>query len=324
MLLINPLRVFLVSLSIRIHVVDVVERLEPLDIRFACFRLDLVNTSMVDMSWKIDGSEPGMLFTKKPIKQFLSLLLTVLLVMGNTAMINTVQAIVPTNSESDAMAAGDIRVNKHREVYELKPEGTTDVTLLVEAKGPEEQNKPVDVVITIDVSNSMDYNEQAGKTVMRMTVDAAKILINDILEANPNSRIALVRYGDFASVFNFKNPRLGWIKINEAEGDNFFSSDEVYTNDKKALLDRVELLRSNKSTGYVKTSTSNSWPSRRTADAGGTTTDAGFILTKLVAEKAAPSRARHVIFMTDGVPTSRMIGIGNQADGRHGIRSDGS
>ncbi|NLM15307.1 MAG: hypothetical protein GX218_05555, partial [Clostridiaceae bacterium] len=245
-------------------------------------------------------------------KKWLSVVLTLLLVFGNSTFAGSIVA------ESSALNPGEVRVDKHRSTYALSPGESTDITLTVEAKG-QETPKAVDVVITIDISNSMVNNKEGTSTVMKLTQDAAKALADKLLSSNNGSRVALVRYGDFASVFDFQNNV--WIMLNE---DTDTSSapligNNLYTSDLSKVKSRIDAIRSNRDTGYIREK-DNKWYSKE--DQGGTTTEAGLILTKLVAQKA--TRDSYVVFMSDGVPTSRMIGQSGNADGLYGITRDGS
>ncbi len=245
-------------------------------------------------------------------KKWLSVVLTLLLVFGNSTFAGSIVA------ESSALNPGEVRVDKHRSTYALSPGESTDITLTVEAKG-QETPKAVDVVITIDISNSMVNNKEGTSTVMKLTQDAAKALADKLLSSNNGSRVALVRYGDFASVFDFQNNV--WIMLNE---DTDTSSapligNNLYTSDLSKVKSRIDAIRSNRDTGYIREK-DNKWYSKE--DQGGTTTEAGLILTKLVAQKA--TRDSYVVFMSDGVPTSRMIGKSGNADGLYGITRDGS
>ena len=209
-------------------------------------------------------------------KKWLSVVLTLLLVFGNSTFAGSIVA------ESSALNPGEVRVDKHRSTYALSPGESTDITLTVEAKG-QETPKAVDVVITIDISNSMVNNKEGTSTVMKLTQDAAKALADKLLSSNNGSRVALVRYGDFASVFDFQNNV--WIMLNE---DTDTSSapligNNLYTSDLSKVKSRIDAIRSNRDTGYIREK-DNKWYSKE--DQGGTTTEAGLILTKLVAQKA--------------------------------------
>ena len=132
---------------------------------------------------------------KNFMKRALSTLLVLLLVFGNTALLGN--AGVTANNDGSQLEPGEIAIDKFRSKYEPDNDGgyKTDVTLRVEAKGGT-VHPPVDIVITIDVSNSMTNNH-----VMQPTENAAKNLAEQITEANSQSRVAIVRYADFASVW---------------------------------------------------------------------------------------------------------------------------
>ena len=194
-------------------------------------------------------------------KKWLSVVLTLLLVFGNSTFAGSIVA------ESSALNPGEVRVDKHRSTYALSPGGSTNITLTVEAKG-QETPKAVDAVITIDISNSMVNNSDGTSTVMKLTQDAAKALASRLLSSNNGSRVALVRYGDFASVFDFQNNV--WIMLNE---DTDTSSapligNNLYTSDLSKVKSRIDAIRSNRDTGYIREK-DNKWYSKE--DQGGTT-----------------------------------------------------
>ena len=62
-------------------------------------------------------------------------------------------------------------------------------------------NVPVDVVFVIDNSNSMDSDVDGGgrQTRLQATVDAVNASIKKLMDSNPNSRVAVVLYGNSAS-----------------------------------------------------------------------------------------------------------------------------
>lgn len=240
-------------------------------------------------------------------KKWLSVVLTLLLVFGNSTFAGSIVA------ESSALNPGEVRVDKHRSTYALSPGGSTNITLTVEAKG-QETPKAVDAVITIDISNSMVNNSDGTSTVMKLTQDAAKALASRLLSSNNGSRVALVRYGDYASVFDFQNNV--WIMLNESTSSASLIGNNLYTSDLSKVKSRIDAIRSNRDTGNIR-GDNNKWYSQE--DQGGTTTEAGLILTKLVAQEA--TQDSYAIFMSDGVPTSRMIGQSGNADGLYGITS---
>ncbi|MGI6334142.1 MAG: Spy0128 family protein [Saccharofermentanales bacterium] len=152
---------------------------------------------------------------------------------------------------------------------------------------------------------------------MKLTQDAAKALASRLLSSNNGSRVALVRYGDYASVFDFQNNV--WIMLNESTSSASLIGNNLYTSDLSKVKSRIDAIRSNRDTGNIR-GDNNKWYSQE--DQGGTTTEAGLILTKLVAQEA--TQDSYAIFMSDGVPTSRMIGQSGNADGLYGITRDGS
>lgn len=63
-----------------------------------------------------------------------------------------------------------------------------------------ETQVPVDVVFVIDNSNSMDANLSQNETRLEATVDAVNASIEQIMESNEDSRVAVVVYGSEAHV----------------------------------------------------------------------------------------------------------------------------
>lgn len=248
-----------------------------------------------------------MIRIKKEVKKSLSILLVLLLVFGNTSLANQ------TGAES--LNPGEVSVDKHRSQYELRPGDTTDISLVVQAEGTTIP-AVVDLVIVIDISNSMVNNTDTnGKTVMELTQEAAISLANQILGGSSASRIALVRYGDFASVYDFTHG--SWISLSDSTSNATLVGDDLYTSNLNAVTTRINNIRNNMVSGYER---SGSW--NYIKDQGGTTTEAGLILTNLVAGEA--THTSYAVFMSDGVPTSRMIGQNGEANGLYGITRDGS
>ena len=245
-------------------------------------------------------------------KKWLSIVLTVLLVVGNGAFASTVTA------ETSELNPGEVRVDKHRSIYELSPGESTDITLSVETEGLETVNT-VDVVLAIDISNSMVNHSDGSSTVMELTQVAAKSLASQLLAPNNGSRIALVRYGDFASVYDFENET--WIRLNDSTSSATLTGDHLYTSDLTLFNSRVDAIRSNLDSGWVWDDLDpNDWNWQ--TDRGGTTTEAGLIMTELVAQEA--TQDSYAVFMSDGVPTSRMITASRQPDGLYGVTRDDS
>jgi hypothetical protein len=210
----------------------------------------------------------------KATRKVVSVILAVLLIFGNTALIQTANAAT--------LNPGEVYVDKHRSTYELSPGESTDISLLVQTVGTTITRK-IDVVITIDISNSMVNNSDGSSTVMALTQTAAKSLASQILAANSASRIALVRYGDFASVYNFSSG--SWIKLDDATTSSTLSGNELYTSNLSAINTRIGQFRSNLSDGYAWDDLDEDDWNWQT-DRGGTTTEAGLVLTQLVAAEA--------------------------------------
>ncbi len=168
-----------------------------------------------------------MVHMNKATRKVVSVILAVLLIFGNTALIQTANAAT--------LNPGEVYVDKHRSTYELSPGESTDISLLVQTVGTTITRK-IDVVITIDISNSMVNNSDGSSTVMALTQTAAKSLASQILAANSASRIALVRYGDFASVYNFSSG--SWIKLDDATTSSTLSGNELYTSNLSAINTR--------------------------------------------------------------------------------------
>ncbi|MEA4889397.1 MAG: Cna B-type domain-containing protein [Clostridiaceae bacterium] len=217
---------------------------------------------------------------------------------------------------SDVMAAelepGGVLVDKHRSNYELEPGESTDITLSVQTRGFEVR-PPKDVIITIDISNSMRNNN-----VMQPTQTAAKTLANLILNDGSGSRVALVRYGDYASVYNFATG--AWIVLDSAGTIEGLSGSDIYTSSYSAVSTRIDNIQNNLSSGYVVWNTNDNWAYHQ--DEGGTTTEAGIYVATQIAEKATNSS--YSVFMSDGVPTSRQIAQNKNANGLYGITRDGN
>jgi len=251
-----------------------------------------------------------MVHVNKATKRILSIILSALLIFSNTALIQTANAAT--------LNPGEVYVDKHRSTYELSPGESTDISLLVQTVGATITPK-IDVVITIDISNSMVNNSDGSSTVMALTQAAAKSLASHILAANSASRIALVRYGDFASVYNFSSG--SWIKLDDATTSSTLSGNELYTSNLSAINTRIDNIRSSLSQGYAWDDLDEDDWNWQT-DRGGTTTEAGLVLTQLVAAEA--TNESYAVFMSDGVPTSRMIARNFSASGRYGITRDGS
>ncbi|NLN46628.1 MAG: DUF4082 domain-containing protein, partial [Clostridiaceae bacterium] len=173
----------------------------------------------------------------------------------------------------------------------------TDVTLTVEAVP---LHKPIDLVIVLDISNSMDDSP----TKFADMKTAAKTLAMRVIENHPLSRVSVVRYGTDAYAYNFGSSA-GWSFFNDISGGSgrsYFTHNLTSVN---AVIDGLSISGGND---------------------GGTNTEGGFLAADNVMElegrtdaeflaEAATTGQRVIAFMTDGVPTFRYDGTTATRDG---------
>ena len=152
----------------------------------------------------------------------------------------------------------------------------TDVTLTVDANPV---GSPTDLVLVLDVSYSMtDSKLSALKS-------AAKSLVQRVLDGDPDSRVAIVRYSTEADAYNFGSSS-GWREysdINTNSGRTYFTSSRSAAD---GVIDGLSRdLYTNTEGGFM--------AADRVMELDGRS-DAEF----------AGNGSRVIVFMTDGVPTA--------------------
>lgn len=166
-----------------------------------------------------------------------------------------------------------------------------DITLGVQGKQVK-KGAPVDITLVVDLSNSMTNN---GSKSLAITKAAAKQFIEKVLpeQGTGNVGVSIVAYGSNAYAYNFTENK--WQKYGSTSNDGF------YTKSRTSALNVIG---------------SNSFaPKGINRDSGGTNTEAGFRVTKVVTDtRNNPKASSVVVFMTDGVPTLRINSLGNATD----------
>ncbi len=136
----------------------------------------------------------------------------------------------------------------------------------------------LDVVIIIDTSGSM--NDKTEKTtVMASVKTAAKELASNIYKLNPENRVALGSFAQYAYVY--APNKSGTIQLSAMSNSNsyFFTSAQANT-----LNSRISALSAN----------------------GGTNSEGGLMAAEAILDTAKnDGRNKLVVFMTDGLPTGR-------------------
>ncbi|MCK9478214.1 MAG: VWA domain-containing protein [Firmicutes bacterium] len=161
---------------------------------------------------------------------------------------------------------------------------------------------PVDVVLAIDLSNSMTAS---GSQNLSKTKTAAVNFINSILtDEDTAARVAVVAYGTYARAYDFSSTARKYVDRWDLYGDTK-TGDVYYTKD-KAKAAAVLNDSSFKPATLKPTGSGNNYTSY---ESGGTNTEAGFLAAKAVTDtRNRPDAVSIVIFMTDGIPTYRMNG----------------
>lgn len=121
-----------------------------------------------------------------------------------------------------AATGGDITLEKWREDYTLIPGQETTIHLKAEAD-PVTDKSPVNVILTLDMSGSMVNNGN-----LTPTLTAARKAAKTIIDDNPNSKVALVRYDTAASVYRFDTGQ--WVLLDaNAAAINSLSAGACYS-----------------------------------------------------------------------------------------------
>lgn len=242
-------------------------------------------------------------------KKYISLLLLFLFIFTNFTIVNR-------KVSASSNIPGEIILNKYRSLYELSGGESTEVTLEVNTNEVDAKIKK-DVVIAIDVSNSMLGYLINEKTLLESTTDAAKNLVSTIINEESDSRVALVRYGTYASVYNFNIKK--WITLDSEESVENLSYEDTYTNSELDFNNGISDIGSY-SMGYTKETEEEGWIEEE--EGGATNTEGGLIVTSLIVDKH--KNKSYTVFMSDGVPTGRQIGTEGEPSGLYGVTYDES
>lgn len=129
---------------------------------------------------------------------------------------------------------GLITLDKWRDKYSItsdvrNPNKETTKVHLKATAAPVTDKSPVNVILTLDMSGSMVYNDVLGDTLT-----AAKLAAKTITDDNANSKIAIVRYDTGASVYDFMTGQ--WVLLDSggaeitkygANGKNHYYSNSI-------------------------------------------------------------------------------------------------
>lgn len=170
----------------------------------------------------------------------------------------------------------------HHKYIEANEDGTYQLSLDVTGKTKENQQiteHPVDIILVIDRSGSMDQSFTSNSTRMSTVKSLAKQMINQLLPSDQphNNEMAIVSFS-------------GSKGKNDGQW-NDATTNQNWTSDASALTTTVNSLRSN----------------------GGTNWEAGLRNANELLEKARPNAVTFVVFLSDGDPTYYYDSNGNTA-----------
>lgn len=168
----------------------------------------------------------------------------------------------------------------HRKYIEAKEDGTYQLSLDVTGKTKENQQiteHPVDIILVIDRSGSMDNSFTSNSTRMSTVKSLAKQMINQLLPSDQphNNEMAIVSFSG---------------STNDGQW-NDATTNQNWTSDANALTRTVNSLRSD----------------------GGTNWEAGLRNANELLEQARPNAVTFVVFLSDGDPTYYYDSDGNTA-----------
>ncbi|GEM_PF-1012963 len=168
----------------------------------------------------------------------------------------------------------------HRKYIEAKEDGTYQLSLDVTGKTKENQHiteHPVDIILVIDRSGSMDNSFTSNSTRMSTVKSLAKQIINQLLPSDQphNNEMAIVSFSG---------------STNDGQW-NDATTNQNWTSDANALTRTVNSLRSD----------------------GGTNWEAGLRNANELLEQARPNAVTFVVFLSDGDPTYYYDSDGNTA-----------
>jgi hypothetical protein len=179
---------------------------------------------------------------------------------------------------------------EHHKTLKYNSDGTYDVTLTVQGKvesNTTTNNKPVDVIIVFDRSNSMKYwmnkEEEApiGSRRLDYSKKAADSLIATVFgSSNIDARVSVVDFGTYARVHTVNNGT-----SMDASHAAWYSSEDAA----KKAIDSIDYPRDNR---------------------GGTNWQDAFRMANSISGSKASNgssrnAARYVVFLSDGAPTHR-------------------
>ncbi len=241
---------------------------------------------------QVISKKGGQIMKKNVFKRVICLVIALMMIMPNLqGSMAYAEGSVPT--------ADDIVLEKTATAVDGKM-NTYDIQLSVTGKKIVIPKK-ADVILVLDNSNSMHNEKSNGKTLAKITEEAAHAFINGVLTAdnNGNIRVAVVQYGTEARARDFKGT--GSWTGNWSSSLNL-SGKTVYTSDNSDAKDAVtEAL-------------TKFWYSGD----GGTNTEGGFLMAQKVAGQKRTDAESIVIFMTDGLPTYRYRSNGNATSDGYG------
>jgi Mg-chelatase subunit ChlD len=241
---------------------------------------------------QVISKKGGQIMKKNVFKRVICLVIALMMIMPNLqGSMAYAEGSVPT--------ADDIVLEKTATAVDGKM-NTYDIQLSVTGKKIVIPKK-ADVILVLDNSNSMHNEKSNGKTLAKITEEAAHAFINGVLTAdnNGNIRVAVVQYGTEARARDFKGTGSwtgNWSSSLNLSGKTVYTSDN--SDAKYAVTEALKKF----------------WYSGD----GGTNTEGGFLMAQKVAGQKRTDAESIVIFMTDGLPTYRYRSNGNATSDGYG------